>query len=707
MLPFLLLSILLGNEIPLSRPVVEPAPFTRNAPSVASNGKIFFAAWYDRINAGIRGVRLDEHGRLIDRVSIRVSATGGKGVAVASDGQDFVVAYACDADARSVCLAHVFSDTGEVEQGGRIDPAMTLAIASNGRGYVLTYQPDLYASRSLKAIAIARDGSIAGKPFEVGATNYPAVIASNGTDYYVVWSSYAALFGVLISDREVLRPAQQITTFTPGWGAAAFGWSVASNGDSFVVVWQQNIGVADRHYVTENRSRSIARDGTLGADHRIASEPERAWYPVAAWNGREYVVSYTYCVADMWPLYFQPEEADIHQLSLDADGALTRSPAVVTARSGREAMASIASNGATTVTLWERDVRPNGTQIEAKSDDAPPQILSNAIAWQQNLTGTASTIAWEEIIGAGQRHQLRMQRVPVDGDPVVVQESSADQLNPAAGGQLIAWLENGNVFARRLGNDTSLPVGDVLRLGESAADARIGIAAIGTRHLVVWESPDHHIVGTRIRDGALLDAKPFAISNGAGREWNATVATNGDSFVVAWNRDFTCGICIEGCMPPTTIQSAAISRDGLVGTTTEVASMDARDPRIVWDGSGYVIFWTARPSSLQARRVTTSGVPIDEPRIIRENSLPLGVAWNGSDFLVAFASNGQLFTARIDARLNLQETALVTTIDTPFRNVVLLPNLLAYPSKKSFDVSRAVMRAIGEQTSPRRRVGGG
>ncbi|HJW95520.1 MAG TPA: hypothetical protein VJ901_18020 [Thermoanaerobaculia bacterium] len=695
MLPLFLLSILLGNEIPLSRPVVEPAPFMRNAPGIASNGTIFFAAWYDQINAGIRGVRLDERGQLIDQVSIRIASGAGKPVAVASDGQDFVVAYACSAYPGSVCLAHVFSDTGVVEQGGRIEPASSFAIASNGHGYVMTYLPDIYpsSSRPLQAIAIARDGSILGKSFELPATPYPAAIASNGTNYYVVWSSYSALFGALISDREVLKPAQQLTTFTPGWGAAAFGWSVASNGDSFVVVWQQNIGVTDRHYVTENRSRFIARDGTLGADHRIASEPERAWYPSAAWNGREYVVSYTYSVADMWPLYFQPEEADIHQLSLDANGALTKSPSVVAARSGREAMASIASNGATTVTLWEHDVRAGGTQIEAKSDDAP-QIVSNAIAWQQNLAGTGRVIAWEEIIGAEQRHQLRMQRVPADGDPVIVQESVSDQLNPAAGGQLIAWLENGHVFARRLGNDNALPIGDVLSLGESSTDARIAIAAVGARHLVVWESPDHHIVGARILDGVLLDTKPFAISHGSAREWNATIATNGDSFAVAWNRDYTGGICVEGCMPPASIQSASVERDGVVGPTIEVAPMDARDPRLVWDGSDYVLFWTTRPSALFARHL---GSPA---RKIRDGALPLGVTWTGSEYLVAFASGGYLFAGRVDAALNLQEVASVTTIDTSFRDAVLSPAVLAYPTKSNFDVSRAVVRIIGEDASP-------
>src|SRR3954453_14688987 len=87
MLPLFLLSILVGNEIPLSRPVVEPAPFMRNAPGIASNGTIFFAAWYDQINAGIRGVRLDERGQLIDQVSIRIASGAGKPVGVGLGGR--------------------------------------------------------------------------------------------------------------------------------------------------------------------------------------------------------------------------------------------------------------------------------------------------------------------------------------------------------------------------------------------------------------------------------------------------------------------------------------------------------------------------------------------------------------------------------------------------------------------------------------------
>ncbi|MGZ5443210.1 MAG: hypothetical protein ACXW5U_09060 [Thermoanaerobaculia bacterium] len=188
------------------------------------------------------------------------------------------------------CLARVDAATGAVTRGATIDGANAV-IASNGSGYVVVAgQGDSLSTGRITGIAVRADGSVGGEPFTIATNAYMPEIASNGSDYLVVFRIFKInpyLDAVLVSDRAVIGTQQRLTIAEPSYGA-----TVASDGDGFLVAWWQNRRVDS---VTGSVSEVLA--SRVSADGR-ASEPravlgESAWEPALVWTGSEYLLTYT------------------------------------------------------------------------------------------------------------------------------------------------------------------------------------------------------------------------------------------------------------------------------------------------------------------------------------------------------------------------------------------------------------------------------
>ncbi|HEX2122284.1 MAG TPA: hypothetical protein VHL59_11635, partial [Thermoanaerobaculia bacterium] len=571
----------LGPEMPLTAPAVEPAPFTRGGPRVASNGRDFLAVWWDGRSGnhthGIRAARIDRDGRLLDVTGIAVAARSGFWTSVASDGRDYLVSYDC-APGELVpvtCLARVDAETGRITSRNKIDRAANATLASNGRNYLLTYtsiNPRGAGHLDLHGAIVSRDATTIGQPFRLaGRTENGAAAVSNGDVYFVGWSLFRNLTGAIVSGDGAVTPTATISTLVPAWGPAVFSWSVASDGEDFFVVWQQNLRVVGQRYETDLRARKVSPSGERGPERTLLEPgPETTWNVRASWNGSRYLIAYTASVSPATaPAPSSDAAADVRAITASADGELAAPPSTLAERSGREVTGATASNDLGTLVVWEHARRGNAIQIEARlvNRSGEPEseriALSHSVTWQQSLAGSADTLAWEEFAGEEQRRKVFVQRIGAEGRATAVESSTREQLHPAVGGAIVAWLQqdlnttgHAEVVVKQLADLASPP----LLLARAPRESRVAIASTSTTHLVAWESESHQILGARFNaDGTLIDSSAIEISSGPRPQSRPIIGTDGSRFLVVWSMEEPLEACAGYCDTPLSLHAAVVT----------------------------------------------------------------------------------------------------------------------------------------------------
>jgi hypothetical protein len=726
-------AISAGPEVPLASPVIEPAPFSRGNARVASNGRDFLAVWNDRRGdsfvADVVAARIDGEGRVVDRTGIVLGPGAGNPPSVASDGRDFVVAYNCSRGgfAPATCLARIDAETGEVRRGAELPNAVRPVIASNGAGYLVAYGTSAtYASTQfVEVVALDSDAAVAGTPVRIAASPYPPSLASNGETYFLVWNTYGYLDGVLVRGDGTPAPVRRIAPEAASWGPGQFSWSAGSDGTDYLVVWQQNVGVVNQGYVTELRARTISREGEPAAQHTLFGDRSQStWDPAVAWTGSSYVVTYALTKSGAGaPGMPRSSDGDIHRMLVTRTAEVSDAPAVVAGRAGREAFAATASGGGGTLVVWEHE-QPSGfgSQIEARLlGRSEPFVVSQSVTWQESITGgTAGSrrvFAWEEIAGEEQRRKVFVQRVderPLDGRGIAVDETAADEVEPVIGGSIVAWLRQekvgpgtATVLAKRFDASGALLDRSPIVIGEALRDTRVAVAAIGAVHLIAWRTPANTIAAVRLAGSG--GPEPIEISKTNSVERDPVIATDGNSFVIAWHRELPGGVCLVTCNFPTTVYAVRVLPFGVVaGPPVAIAAASRKLRSLVWNGSEYVAFLVADGPSdvVEAQRIGRNLEVVELPRSMNVTGSLASVIWTGSDYVFAasFIGASHLATGRIDRHFTLTERVIVTRTWRPGTPVVLLPGLIAYQETGRELVSRAVMRALTDESATRRRA---
>jgi hypothetical protein len=644
-------------EFPLSTPVIQPAPFGRANPHIASNGDGFLAAWADyRTNrVEIRAARLDHDVNLVDPTGIRIAANSGASLSVASDGRDYVIAYDCNGDlyyTPSICTARVDAATGEVTAGVRINGGVSPAIAFNGRSYVVAFgAPNVSFQKEIDAIAISRDAAASGQPFRVGAGVSAPALTSNGDVFLAAWSTYGSLQSAVISDRDVLATSA-LSSFVPQSGPGPFGWALASNGRDFMVVWQQNVGVRDRQYVTELRSRPVSATGSAGEERTVAADPERTWQPAITWTGADYIVTYTMSDAPASAPVLSPNaDADIRGVQLASSGELVGAPHSIAARTGRESGSAGASNGDRTVIVNEHMYRFAAGQIEARSThDLQPILLSRSVTWQQAVSGARDLVAWEELVDEQQRRQVFYQHLNqagmTRGAAVRTPPDDVEQFNPVVSDHLIAWIEQPVNSTTALGEVWIKAVAaDAIKIGMASHNSGVALAESEPGALVAWMQPPNQVVALRVlQNGVVVDREPFVIfANAPFFVSDPVVGSDGTDFLVTWRMSEP--RCMIECVPPTSIHGAVVSSSGTVTPENQIAPAGTSHQSVIWNGQHYVVVWsgidwtisTPQKNQVKVRRLTVAGTVFDADPIPMMDDVAFSDAvWTGHEYLVAF-----------------------------------------------------------------------
>ena len=294
-----------GNRQPV---IAFSGHFLGIGPVVAWNGNKLLAAWTDRsrMPAGstyggdLFGAFLDPAGNAAsEKFLIGYAPRPQSQAVVATSGADALVVWLEQSHDSGIgnVLAVRMSPDGTVldpkplELGGDVPVAVTKpAVVFNGSAYFVVWQ----AGANVLGRRVERNGQL-GNIINLGAGSAPAV-ASNGSITLVVFARYPQMFAMRIdgNDRVLDIPPLLIAP-----NHAGYNLSVASNGTDFLVVWTEGSDyspgppIAGPTNLLDVFGERVTQSGALdAAPIAIATGPKDQGYGVVATDGRDYLVLY-------------------------------------------------------------------------------------------------------------------------------------------------------------------------------------------------------------------------------------------------------------------------------------------------------------------------------------------------------------------------------------------------------------------------------
>jgi hypothetical protein len=545
-------------------------------------------------------------------------------------------------------------------------------------------------------------------------------VASNGTDYFIAWhdnriSAWWDVYGARVraSDGFLLDGPPDtggiaVSTAADVQGAA----SVASNGTDYFVVWQDGRSAVDNDIYGACVTSAGVVDPTDIAVSTAADDQEA---PSVASNGTDYFVS--------WRDYrnWATTSYDIYGARVASDGTVLDPTgiAVSTAASWQE-YPSVASNGTDYFVAWEdqRNVAATGDDIYGArvraSDglllDGPPDTGGIPISTAANSQGSSSVasngtdyfVAWTDK-RSGTGYDIYGTRVASDGtvlDPAGIAVSTAanDQYGPSVASNgtdyFIAWSDDRNgtysdIYGARVrASDGALLDGppDTGGIAVSLAGRDQGGASVvsnGTDYFVAWADERNFsttwwdIYGTRVNSaGTVLDPTGVAVSTAANHQYNPSAASNGTDYFVAWTDER------NGLSNPD-IYGARVNSAGTVldPTPTDIAVSTAVDyqrrPSAASNGTDYFVVWQDLRSGtdwdIYGRRVTSGGAVLDDPSGIAVSTTAFNpsVASNGTDYFVIWGdyrsgADEDIYGARVASDGTVLDAAGILIQQSPY-----------------------------------------
>jgi len=662
-------AVFAWDEVPLSPPVENRAAFDQSAPAVATDGTNYLVVWQDGRGSGWResifGSLLGPDGKVLDPAPIPIEvATGPLAPAAFSaravwTGDAYLVGWQTfprdnpaarsfryvrlDREGRSLGPARVIPDAAEV-----------WGLASAGGRTIV-----IFTNSFTKSIVFGQLLGDEGEPiggrfaFKQGRYDRGASVASNGQSFYVVWSRDGAgpaaqIVGAPVSLEGEIG-AERILS-----GEASRFPVVASNGTTYLAVYPDGAAI-----VTEELDGSGASLGRIVHTDGIGTYEERG---LAAY-GRGYA------------LLAASSGQTLRAFLLDGQGALTGSlPVAATAASG----VALAANARGTVVAWN-DASVQGvpaiTDDDIYSDllDADPgrQLLSTAAPRQSMLRiagdGTGFLSAWIE---GRDRAELRIGRIsaggrPLDGEGIVV--ATGVEQPPAltydGANYVLAWIAPGehcSVRVMRISPAGALLDGPAGRTALNGCAVSVGLGANGHESLLAWSTsvltgepfPERRraLQVVRVRQDGTIDDTPREVPADRLRALDLSIGWSNDTWLLAWTSyaDWEdCGMCD----PPLTFFDVQAAR-----LTGELALIDAepirlttsgfeRAPSVGANGEDFLVAWALGADyspmhNLFASRIPRRGEPAEVTPLGRGGA-PSVVAVE-SEYFIAF-DDGALF----------------------------------------------------------------
>jgi hypothetical protein len=503
-------------------------------------------------------------------------------------------------------------------------------------------------------------------------------VASNGSDFLVVWHEVAfsdrTIHGARVTAGGIVADPAGIPISTLA-GVQVYP-SVASDGQDYLVVWSDD----------RNRNSASSYFDIYGA--RVTSAgvvAEPAGIPISTALGEQYLPAVAagadgYCVVWMDHRSGRSGSFDMYGARLSRTGVVLDPDGILVQLADRDNSAAqapaVAASGAGFLVVWQDQsiygklVNNNGvvpgigaTLISQSAQrEESPAVSSNGsehlVVWLQSQD--------RRILGA----RVSPVGMVLDPNGLVISTQAGDSPKVASDGHdfLVVWT-GGGVTGARVSSEGALldPEGIGLNREPGVTSSTAAVASNGKSYLVVWGVsfvPDDdalpaepfHIHGTRLNgSGEELDASERIFTTGDRNQSLATVASNGQDYLVVWE---------DGGIFGTRVNNEAISTayEPIPVSTTEGAKTDLA---VASNGEDYLVAWTDSRNfgvsglDIYGARVTHGGVVLDPDGlpISRETSHQTqpALAANGSDYLVAWTDARNLAASGLDiygARVN-------------------------------------------------------
>lgn len=630
---------LIGPEFGIDSPVTAPSGAAQSEPAVASNTNLYLVAWVDdRLGSGkdIFGARVSREGVLLDPHGLAICTAPSDQLvpAVAANGGDFLVVWE---DQRN----SGFEDYGADVYGARVTDAGAVldpkgiavrvspvdqfspAVASNGADWLVVWQQGSY---NIHGARMSKDGRMRDYAIGIclswGDQRKPAV-ASDGQDFLVAWydtrAASGGTFGARVSGGgAVLDPDGILMSSQPRFEGNT---AVAYNGLCYLVVWigyhKQGQGWP-RFEVPDLFGAMVSQAGTLIEPGEIKLRESIA--PTLSWWGRPAVAA---AGSDFLAAWAVPQQGanGVFALRLSSDGIPSR---VTLDTAGRAQFSpAVASLGNEFLVVWQ-DTR----NAPSYSDTPPPDIYGARLASDGTVLNPGGTV------------------LSTKSSPAALPSVAFNGSNYLVVWQDYTWGPQRGIYGARLDalgktlDYSRMALGTMGYLGRAPA-----VAANGPDFLVVWADNRNaagsklDIYGARVLGTGLApDANAIPICTAPGDQRRATVAANGEHWLVVWE-DWR-----NEASTYSDIYGARIGRGGQVaepgGLAICATSADQFTPAVASNGKDFLVVWQhdgdifGTPVTKNGSVVHPLGLPLSAAP---DTQLAPTVASNGTDYLVVWA----------------------------------------------------------------------
>jgi hypothetical protein len=482
-------------------------------------------------------------------------------------------------------------------------------------------------------------------------------VTSNGTDYFVAWEDWRSgtdwdIYGARVaSDGTVLDPTPTDIAVSTAANTQQYP-SVASNGTDYFVVWEDLRNGSTNRDIYGARVR--ASDGYLHdgppdtggiAVSTAANDQED---PSVASNGTDYFVAWEdYRSGSPW--------ADIYGTRVDSGGTVLDPAGIVfPAVFGNDPRPSVASNGTTYLVVSNSGmgiqgarVTPAGVILDPAGIAVSTQLTGNPSNPSAASNGTDYFVAWHDwrsfidndIYGA----RVASNGTVLDPTPtdIAVSTAASSQFSPSAASNgtdyFVAWEDYRSgtdvyIYGARVAPDGTVldPTGIAVSTAEHNKHVP-SVASNGTDYFVAWQDyrgggGNSDIYGTRVAslDGAVLDDPlvGIAVSTETSGQGDPSVASNGTDYFVAWQDSRNWATTFYD------IYGARVDSDGVLfppdgppdtgGIAVSTAVDDQMYPSAASNGTDYFVVWMDERNfpndDIYGARVRASdGLLLDDP----------------------------------------------------------------------------------------------
>ncbi|HSA32286.1 MAG TPA: DUF4215 domain-containing protein [bacterium] len=627
-----------GTVLDASGIAMTTANYYQQNVDVASDGTNWFVVWQDYRTGGsfdIYGARVNGAGSVLDGSGILISNANWDQdyPAVAFDGTNYLVVWADYRTGNWDIYGGRVKTDGTVLEATATNIMISNAsntqewpdVAFNGTNYLVVWHDVRTGSWDIYGGRVATNGTVLdGTGVAISAAgnnqNYP-VVASDGTNYFVVWLDYRSggsdIYGARVDTYgNTTDPLGILVSNATNSQELP---SIVFDGTNYFAVWHDNRNGGN----WDIYGARIAANGTVTdtTGILISSGMNNQYSPAVAYDGTNYLV--------VWQDYRSTIYYDIFGTRVAPDGTVLDTTGIaVSIASNNQQYPAVAFDGTNYLVVWH-DYRSGNWDIYG------------------TRVSTAGTVQ--------------------DPSGIAISTSTNTQYYPAVAfdgtNYAVVWQDarNGNwdIYGARVNTDgTILDASGLILSNATNQQEYPEIAFDGTNYLVVWQDyrsgATYDIYGSRVNKTlGVLDN--IAICTVGNHQQYPAVAFDGTNYLVVW-QDLRSGsnYDIYG-------QRVVAATGALTGSNFPIANATNGQeyPAVAFAGTEYFVVWQDYSGSnynIYGSRVATNGTIMDlGGRVLSDDSYheryPALARGAADNYLLAYESIESSGEYRIKGRI--------------------------------------------------------